>query len=157
MNEKSRYWLQGEEDIFLDPTTCAMAFRILRLNGYDVSSGWIIYKYLSACLEFLFFRREKKKPKKLILCCIRAFADPFYQYSEDKFANSLKGYLEDASAVIELYKASQVIIHPDESVLFKQSSWTRHFLEHDSSTYQFYADKLRIYVDNEVVSCFNLL
>ncbi|KAI8549104.1 hypothetical protein RHMOL_Rhmol06G0000600 [Rhododendron molle] len=31
-------WLQGEEEIFLDTATCAMAFRILRCNGYDVSS-----------------------------------------------------------------------------------------------------------------------
>jgi ent-kaurene synthase len=84
------------------------------------------------------------------------FADPFYQYSEDKFANSLKGYLKDVSAVLELYKASQVIIHPDESILVKQSSWTKHFLEQDSSAYQLYADKLRIYIDNEVVYCLNL-
>ncbi|KAI8553213.1 hypothetical protein RHMOL_Rhmol06G0326800 [Rhododendron molle] len=33
-----RCWLQGEEEIFLDTATCAMAFRILRFNGYDVSS-----------------------------------------------------------------------------------------------------------------------
>ncbi|CAI0405041.1 unnamed protein product [Linum tenue] len=33
-----RSWQQGEEDIFLDPTTCAMAFRILRLHGYPVSA-----------------------------------------------------------------------------------------------------------------------
>ncbi|XP_045799673.1 ent-kaurene synthase TSP4, chloroplastic isoform X2 [Trifolium pratense] len=119
LDETYRYWLQGAEDIFLDPTTCAMAFRILRLNGYDVSS------------------------------------DPFYQYSEDKFANSLKGYLKDVSAVLELYRASQVIIHPDESVLVKQSSWTRNLLKHNSSPYQLYADKLRIYVDNEVNDVLN--
>jgi hypothetical protein len=83
------------------------------------------------------------------------FADPFYQYSEDKFANSLKGYLKDIGAVLELYRASQVIIHPDESVLVKQSSWTRNLLKHDSSPYQLYADKLRIYVDNEVVYYLN--
>ncbi|CAL5187091.1 unnamed protein product [Lathyrus oleraceus] len=114
LDETYRYWLQGEETIFLDPTICAMAFRMLRLNGYDVSS------------------------------------DPFYQYSEDKFPHSLKGYLKDASAVLELYRASQVIIHPEESILVKQSSWTRNLLKQDSSGYQLYADKLRIYVDNEV-------
>ncbi|GAU35841.1 hypothetical protein TSUD_56500 [Trifolium subterraneum] len=103
----------------LDPTTCAMAFRMLRLNGYDVSS------------------------------------DPFYQYSEDKFGNSLKGYLKDVSAVLELYRASQVIIHPDESVLVKQSSWTRNLLKQDSSRYQLYADKLHIYVDDEVSDVLN--
>ncbi|GAU35833.1 hypothetical protein TSUD_56390, partial [Trifolium subterraneum] len=119
LDETYRYWLQGAEDIFLDPTTCAMAFRMLRLNGYDVSS------------------------------------DPFYQYSEDKFANSLKGYLKDVSAVLELYRASQFIIHPDESILVKQSSWTRNLLKHYSSPYQFNADKLRTYVDNEVNDVLN--
>ncbi|KEH38225.1 Ent-kaurene synthase [Medicago truncatula] len=114
LDETYRYWLQRAEDIFLDPTTCAMAFRMLRLNGYDVSS------------------------------------DPFYEYSEDKFANSLKGYLKDVGAVLELYRASQVIIHPDESILVKQSSWTRNLLKQDSSPYQLYTDKIRIYVDNEV-------
>ncbi|PNY18103.1 ent-kaur-16-ene synthase chloroplastic-like, partial [Trifolium pratense] len=115
LDETYRYWLQGEEDIFLDPTTCAMAFRMLRVNGYDVSS------------------------------------DPFYKYSEDKFGNSLKGYLKDVGAVLELYKASQVIIHPDESILYNQRSWTRNILKQDSSPYQLYADKLRIYVDNELL------
>ncbi|XP_047083565.1 ent-kaur-16-ene synthase, chloroplastic-like [Lolium rigidum] len=32
-------WLQRDEEIMLDVATCAMAFRILRMNGYDVSSG----------------------------------------------------------------------------------------------------------------------
>ncbi|XP_058751576.1 terpene synthase 6, chloroplastic-like [Vicia villosa] len=114
LDETYRFWLQGDETIFLDPTTCAMAFRMLRLNGYEVSS------------------------------------DPFYRYSEEKFPHSLKGYLKDASAVLELYRASQVIIHPEESVLVKQSSWTRNLLKQDSSDYHLYADKLHIYVDNEV-------
>ncbi|KAH1210989.1 Ent-kaur-16-ene synthase, chloroplastic [Glycine max] len=76
LDEIFRYWIQGVENIFLDPTTCAMAFRMLRLNGYDVSS------------------------------------DPFYQYSEDKFAESLKGYLKDVSAVIELYSVKDVLNFP---------------------------------------------
>ncbi|XP_066348610.1 acyclic sesquiterpene synthase-like isoform X2 [Miscanthus floridulus] len=33
-----RCWLQRDEEIMLDTATCAMAFRILRMNGYDVSS-----------------------------------------------------------------------------------------------------------------------
>lgn len=31
-------WLQRDEEIMLDMETCAMAFRILRMNGYNVSS-----------------------------------------------------------------------------------------------------------------------
>ncbi|RZB66352.1 Ent-kaur-16-ene synthase, chloroplastic isoform A [Glycine soja] len=119
LDEIFRYWIQGVENIFLDPTTCAMAFRMLRLNGYDVSS------------------------------------DPFYQYSEDKFAESLKGYLKDVGAVIELYRASQAIIHPDESIFVRQSLWTKHLLKQESSPYRLYADKLRRYVDLEVKDVLN--
>ncbi|XP_057980631.1 ent-kaurene synthase TSP4, chloroplastic isoform X2 [Malania oleifera] len=38
LDETYRCWLQGEEEIFLDIATCAKAFRILRANGYDISS-----------------------------------------------------------------------------------------------------------------------
>ncbi|XP_042386086.1 ent-kaur-16-ene synthase, chloroplastic-like [Zingiber officinale] len=36
--ELHRNWLLEEEEIHSDVATCAMAFRLLRLNGYDVSS-----------------------------------------------------------------------------------------------------------------------
>ncbi|CAN1852503.1 Ent-kaur-16-ene synthase, chloroplastic [Linum perenne] len=39
LNEIYRSWEEGDEEIFLDCTTCAMAFRLLRLNGYPVSPG----------------------------------------------------------------------------------------------------------------------
>lgn len=35
-------WLQRDEEIMLNTETCAMAFRILRMNGYDVSSGILL-------------------------------------------------------------------------------------------------------------------
>lgn len=35
----NRLWLQGDESIHLDSSTCAMTFRLLRVSGYDVSSG----------------------------------------------------------------------------------------------------------------------
>ncbi|CAN1311345.1 Ent-kaur-16-ene synthase, chloroplastic [Linum perenne] len=38
LDEIYKCWQQGDEEIFLDPTTCAMAFRLLRLNRYPVSS-----------------------------------------------------------------------------------------------------------------------
>ncbi|CAN1852504.1 Ent-kaur-16-ene synthase, chloroplastic [Linum perenne] len=37
LDEIYRMWEQGEEEIFLDCTTCAMSFRILRLYRYPVS------------------------------------------------------------------------------------------------------------------------
>ncbi|KAL3736759.1 hypothetical protein ACJRO7_025662, partial [Eucalyptus globulus] len=38
LDDTYRCWLPGEEEIFLDVATSAMAFRILRSHGYDVSS-----------------------------------------------------------------------------------------------------------------------
>ncbi|CAN1290543.1 Ent-kaurene synthase 5, chloroplastic [Linum perenne] len=43
-------WLRGDEELFLDPTTCAVAFRLLRVYGYDVSSD-----LLSSFSEDCFF------------------------------------------------------------------------------------------------------
>nr|XP_018628340.1 ent-kaur-16-ene synthase, chloroplastic isoform X5 [Nicotiana tomentosiformis] len=38
LDETYRCWLQGEEEIFTNASTCAMSFRILREYGYNVSS-----------------------------------------------------------------------------------------------------------------------
>lgn len=86
-----------------------------------------------------------------------SFVDPFDQYSEDKFPNSLKGYLKDVGAVLELYKASQILIHPDEEVLVKQNAWTRHFLKQELSSHQVHdVDGLFSHVEQEVVWYNNL-
>ncbi|GMY33123.1 ent-kaurene synthase, chloroplastic-like isoform X1 [Fagus crenata] len=114
LDEMYRYWLQGEEDIFLDTATCAMAFRILRVNGYDVSS------------------------------------DPFTRLSEDHFSCYLGGYVKDIGAVLELFRASEIIIHPDEFVLEKQNFWTSHFLKQELSNGSIHAGGLNKYVDQEV-------
>ncbi|KAM2009837.1 hypothetical protein ACFX16_004557 [Malus domestica] len=97
LDETYRSWLQGDEDILSDAATCAMAFRLLRVNGYDVS------------------------------------ADPLTQYSEDRLFNSLGGYMKDIDDALELFRASETIIHPDESVLEKQHHWTSHFLKQELS------------------------
>ncbi|XP_017639059.1 ent-kaurene synthase, chloroplastic isoform X1 [Gossypium arboreum] len=97
LDETYRCWLQGEEEIFLDLPTCALAFRILRVNGYDVSS------------------------------------EALAGFAEEHFFNSLGGYLKDLDAVIELFRASQMIIHPNEQLLEKHISWTSHFLKQELS------------------------
>lgn len=38
LNKIYSCWQNNDEEIFLDTATCAMAFRILRMHGYDVSS-----------------------------------------------------------------------------------------------------------------------
>ena len=41
-------WLAKDDEIMLDMATCAMAFRLLRMHGYDVSSGnfsWFYFMF----------------------------------------------------------------------------------------------------------------
>ncbi|KAH9646276.1 Ent-kaur-16-ene synthase [Citrus sinensis] len=95
---KLQDWEMGEEEIFLDLTTCAMAFRLLRLNGYDVSSG----------------------------------------------------HLKDIRAVLELYRASQITIYPDESVLEKQQFWTSHFLKQELSSGSIHSNRFSQNVSSQV-------
>ncbi|XP_020588364.1 ent-kaur-16-ene synthase, chloroplastic-like [Phalaenopsis equestris] len=50
------------------------------------------------------------------------------------FKNTLQGYIRDLNAIIELYKASQVQISPEEAVLKKLNSWVTHFLKEELNT-----------------------
>ncbi|CAI0437435.1 unnamed protein product [Linum tenue] len=104
LDQTYRCWLQGDEEIFLDTTTCAMAFRLLRVYGYDVSS------------------------------------DQLSPFSEDCFFNSLEGYLNDKTAVLELHKASQ-IIYPEEPILEELNSWTMNFLKQEFCNGSIYVDQ----------------
>ncbi|KAL8147091.1 hypothetical protein AgCh_004711 [Apium graveolens] len=38
LDEAYSWWLEDDEEIFMDVETCALAFRMLRMNGYDVLS-----------------------------------------------------------------------------------------------------------------------
>ncbi|CAN6689101.1 unnamed protein product [Malus baccata var. baccata] len=114
LDETYRCWLQGDEDIFSDAATCAMAFRLLRVNGYDVS------------------------------------ADPLTQYSEDRLFNSFGGYMKNIGDALELFRASETIIHPDESVLEKQHYWTSHFLKQELSNTLIQGHRLNKHIGLEV-------
>ncbi|CAH9050509.1 unnamed protein product, partial [Cuscuta epithymum] len=39
LDETYRCWMQGDEEIFMDASTCGLAFRMLRMNGYNISAG----------------------------------------------------------------------------------------------------------------------
>nr|A0A2K9RFY0.1 RecName: Full=Ent-kaurene synthase TSP4, chloroplastic; AltName: Full=Terpene synthase 4; Short=VacTPS4 [Vitex agnus-castus]AUT77123.1 ent-kaurene synthase [Vitex agnus-castus] len=53
LDETYRCWLQGNEEIFMDAPTCALAFRVLRKNGYNVTSDPIT-KLLEECFSSSF-------------------------------------------------------------------------------------------------------
>ncbi|RWW89371.1 hypothetical protein BHE74_00001688 [Ensete ventricosum] len=48
-----RCWLRNDEEISSDMATCAMAFRLLRMNGYDVSSGNLFQVLIQPLLPYL--------------------------------------------------------------------------------------------------------
>ncbi|CAL5030107.1 unnamed protein product [Urochloa decumbens] len=87
-------WLQRDEEIMLDVETCAMAFRILRMNGYTVSSD-----------------------------------DLYHVAQASGFHTSLEGFLNDSRSLLELHKASKVIVSEDESMLDSIGSWSGRLLK----------------------------
>lgn len=115
LDETYRCWLQREEELFLDITTCAMAFRILRVYGYSVSSG------------------------------------PLNQFEEAcHYFDSFEGHLKDTGPVLELFRASQIMIYPDESALEKTHSWSSHFLRQGLSSGSINANRLGKYFGQQV-------
>ena len=54
--------------------------------------------------------------------------------------------MKDIGVVLELFRASEIIIHPDEFVLEKQNFLTSHFLIQESSNGSSHADGWNKYV-----------
>ena len=54
--------------------------------------------------------------------------------------------MKDIGAVLELFRASEIIRHPDEFVLEKQNFLTSHFLIQESSNGSIHADGWNKYV-----------
>ncbi|KAJ3693507.1 hypothetical protein LUZ60_008987 [Juncus effusus] len=94
-----RFWVEKNEEIISDMSTCGMAFRILRMNGYSISS------------------------------------DILSQFGEaDKFCYSKDGYLRNMKPIVELYKASQIKIFPNEEILENLASWSKEILKTEISS-----------------------
>lgn len=109
--------------------------------------------FLQVLLRFLGLHDSVLAKKSIIefFCLV----DPLSQFSEDRFFNSLGGYLKDTGAALELFRASEVIIHPDESVLEKQHYWTSHFLKQELSNNLTQAYRLNKHID-QVISKISL-
>ncbi|KAI5332531.1 hypothetical protein L3X38_022660 [Prunus dulcis] len=76
LDETYRCWQQGEEDIFSDAASCAMAFRLLCVHGYDISAD-----PLSQCSEDRFFNslgEARRLNKHIGLEVDDALKFPFY-------------------------------------------------------------------------------
>nr|QIQ56005.1 putative terpene synthase 1 [Eremophila lucida] len=115
LDEVYRCWMQGDEEIFMDASTCALAFRVLRMSGYDVISDSIT---------------------KLL--------------QEESFSSSSSGNMKDIQTTLELYKASELIICPDEPDMEEQTSRLKHVLEQELSSGLIYSRQLGRNIDKEV-------
>ncbi|KAL2544639.1 Ent-kaur-16-ene synthase [Forsythia ovata] len=94
LDETYSCWEQNNEEIFKDITCCALAFRLLRMKGYEVTS------------------------------------DKLAAYTEQEhFFNTVSVQFTGVPTILELYRASQVTIHEDESVLDQIHAWTSTFLK----------------------------
>lgn len=107
---------------------------------------------LGTCVFEYYFINCSSSLSFLLLCGV----DQLSQYAEeDHFFNSLGGYLKDISAVLELFRASEIIIHPDEYILEKQNLWTSQFLENEVSNGSVSKNRFSKYIIQEVASSNN--
>ena len=60
----NRLWLQNEEDLTSNFFTSALAFRLLRMHGYGISSGIFFPYTFSSCigLSFFFLNHKREDP-----------------------------------------------------------------------------------------------
>ncbi|KAG8375406.1 hypothetical protein BUALT_Bualt10G0096800 [Buddleja alternifolia] len=94
LEETYGLWKQKDEELFSDVTCLAMAFRLLRMKGYQVSSD-----ELSTYVD------------------------------QEVFFKTASLQMTSVTTVLELYRASQIKIYEDESVLEKIHAWTSNFLK----------------------------
>ncbi|KAL0330186.1 UNVERIFIED_CONTAM: Cis-abienol synthase, chloroplastic [Sesamum radiatum] len=123
LEETYRLWQQKEEGIFTDITCCAMAFRLLRIQGYEVSSGIVspgrqyqIFRTCEPMLNPVDFRLHG-------LDELAAFVD------QERFFDTVSPQMGGVATVLELYRASQVQISEEESSLERIHAWTSKFLK----------------------------
>lgn len=70
--------------------------------------------------------------------------------TEEDYLGSVTGHLNDMNAVLELHRASEVIIRSDETVLKKINAWSRPFLKQKGESDQVYSGSLKSRIRKEV-------
>ena len=117
-----------------------MAFRLLRVNGYDVSPG----KFTIIMTWYLWFNLFQSQVSNQFFSVV----DPLTRFSEELgFFNSFEVCVKDIGSALELFRASEIIIHPAESVLEKLNLLTRQFLKQELSN-----NSIQANISQEVVN-----
>jgi ent-kaurene synthase len=107
----------------MDIATCAMAFRLLRMNGYDVSSGTSELTSLEFQTKLVFSLTLAK------LMCYFTSDELSHVAGPSNFHDSLHGYLNDTKSLLELYKASKVSLSENDLILDGIGSWSGNLLK----------------------------
>ncbi|KAJ0591575.1 putative ent-kaurene synthase [Helianthus annuus] len=106
LDQAYSYWMQKDEKIFMNAGTCALAFRLLREYGYQISSG-------------IFHVHRYKEPLAKII-------------KEGSYMSSHEEPFEDTHAAFEAYLASQ-IIYQDELPFGELNLLSADFLKREIS------------------------
>ncbi|KAL7114983.1 hypothetical protein ACP275_04G155300 [Erythranthe tilingii] len=118
LEETYRLWQRKEEDIFADTACCAVAFRLLRIGGFEVSS------------------------------------DELASYAEQ---DHISLHTTGLSTILELYRASQIRIYEEETILDAINVWTTTFLKQQLLSKTIPHNKLRKQVEYELKNFHGIL
>ena len=110
----------------LDVAACAMAFRLLRMNGYDVSSGISLGQ--NTCVTIFIFSVDLTHK-------FQFHSDELSHLAEaSAFRSTLQGYLNDTKSLLELQKASTVSVSKNETILDNIGYWSSNLLKEKMSS-----------------------
>ncbi|KAK2979466.1 hypothetical protein RJ640_026364 [Escallonia rubra] len=135
--EYLRSWQQRNEEIFLDVTCCASAFRLLRMHGYEVGSELVMY---SRVWTLFGLYEDVKKEKGSLIVVVDALSE---FVDEEYFFSTVGMQYTNTSTILELYKAAQIRIFQREPILEKIHEWTRNFLNNELLNRAIYDERLR--------------
>lgn len=66
--------------------------------------------------------------------CLACYADPVTKILQECFSSSFRGNMTDVNTTLELYRASELILYPDERDLEKQNLRLKFLLEQELSS-----------------------
>ncbi|KAM7461960.1 hypothetical protein LguiA_030081 [Lonicera macranthoides] len=150
LDETHRYWQLRNEEIFLDPACCALAFRLLWMHGYEVSSliVSVTNRLMNSTLPMVIIDIRVTEEFATVKNRDKSFVYSLEEYvDQEHFFNTSSPQITTANTIIELYKASEVKILEDEPILENIQNWTNTFLKHQLSNQEICDDQLRKEVD----------
>lgn len=110
--------MERNEELLLDPACYALAFRLLRTNGYEVLEGEF-YK-----LDFsidVFVRKIRLNNSAYPFLVLKYHTDALVEFEQEE---EVSPQAKDINCILELYRDSEITIFQNEPVLDEIHNWT---------------------------------